>query len=298
MGVYALFRERFPFLKTERNFSLSRSTTIGCGGSVSLSVSPSDAEEAAEVWSFLQREHIPYAVLGAGANTLPPEGEQDAVLMRTDMLKGLVSDGTTLYAGAGVTGGALLRFALEQQIGGLEPFVGIPMTVGGACVMNAGVKERHISDVILRVLAVRKGRIEVFSHEACAFGEKSSAFGEDIFVVGAVFRAEPSSREKIAAKTQDFLAKRASLPKGRSMGCVFVNPKGCGAGELIERCGLKGLQCGGAFVSPKHANFIINDGGISDDVSNLIDTVKATVLKKTGILLKEEIRRLTFHRST
>ncbi len=293
MGVYAHFAERFPLAAARERIFFSRCTTIGCGGE-SVSVSPSDAEEAVAVLNFLKRERIPHAFLGAGANTLLPDGRHEAVLVRSDLLKGLVLSGNTLYAGAGVTGGALIRFALTHGIGGFEPFIGIPMTVGGACVMNAGVRERHLSDVALRVLAVRGGRIESFSPETCRFDEKESIFQEGIFVVGVLLRAERAPQEIIRKRCGEFLARRASLPKGHSMGCVFVNPKEMGAGQLIDRCGLKGMRCGGAFVSDKHANFIINEGTSSADVAALIDGVKAEVRKKTGIVLREEVRRLTF----
>ncbi len=299
MGVYALFEDRFPLLTVREHVSFSRCTTIGCGGEAALSVSPSDAEEGAEVLNFLQRERVPYAFLGAGANTLPPDGFSDGVLVRSDHLKGMVLDGNTLFAGAGVTGGALVRFALCHEIGGFEPFIGIPMTVGGACVMNAGVKEKHISDLVLRVLAIRKGKIESFPLSACAFGEKTSVFQDGkIFVVGALLRAEPSIREKIRKKCGEFLQRRSSLPKGRSMGCIFVNPNGVSAGELIDRCGLKGLRYGGAFVSERHANFIINEGGTAADVSALIEKIKQDVFLQTGIALREEIRRLSFYEHT
>lgn len=294
MGVYALFADMLPMTAVSADFSLSRHTTIGCGGRAALAVSPSDAEETAEVLSLLHRRRIPHAFLGAGANTLPPDGDIDGVLVRSDLLGGLVLDGETLFAGAGVTGGALLRFAIEHGIGGFEPFVGIPMTVGGACVMNAGVRERHLSDLVLRVLAVHRGKIVGFSPEACAFGEKKSVFQEGIFVVGVLLRAQRAPRETILKRRDQCLARRALLPKGRSMGCVFVNPDGVGAGELIDRCGLKGRRIGGAHVSEEHANFILNDGGTSEDVSALIALIREEVLSKTGIELREEIRRLTF----
>ena len=295
MGVYALFAEKFPSATLAENVSLARRTTIGCGGKVSCTVSPSDAEEAAELLSFLKKSHLPRAFLGVGANTLPPDEDHDAVLVRSDLLSGIVLDGNTLFAGAGVTGGALLRFAACHEIGGFESFVGIPMSVGGACVMNAGVREKHISDLVVSVLAVRGGRIEQFPLKSCRFGEKTSIFQDGIFVV-VLFRAERSTARLISEKTAAFLQRRASLPKGRSMGCTFVNPVGASAGELIDRCGLKGLKVGGASVSRVHANFIINEGGSSADVAALIEKVKGEVLKKTGILLREEIRRLNFLR--
>ncbi len=292
MGVFALLRDRFPCMKMERDVSLARRTTIGCGGRASCVVSPSDAEEAAELISFLKKERIPHAFLGAGANTLPPDGDYDAAIVSSDALRGIVYDGNALFAGAGVTGGSLVRYAMENSLGGVEPFVGIPMTVGGGCVMNAGVKEKHFSDLVLRVLAVRNGRIESFPVPACRFGEKRSIFQENLFVVGVLLRVERVSVGQLRKNCREYLARRRTLPKGRSMGCTFVNPEGVSAGELIDRAGLKGLAFGGARVSSIHANFIINEGGTSSDVSALIDIIKNEVLLKTGILLREEIRRL------
>ncbi len=294
LGVSALLNERFPWLKTEENVSLARRTTIGCGGTVAVSASPSDAEEASELLAYLLGSGIPYAFLGAGANTLPQDEDIDGVLIRTDRLTALLMGGNCIFAGAGVTGGALCRFARGHGVGGFEPFTGIPMTVGGAVTMNAGVPGWHISDVVIRVLAVQNGKIRSFPLEMCAFGEKKSVFQEGIFVVGALFRAEPASKERIAANTARYRERRKSLPKGRSMGCTFVNPEGRSAGELIESCGLKGFREGGAHVSEVHANFIINEGGTAADVAALIGRVRGEVLAKTGISLREEIRRLTF----
>lgn len=298
MGVYALLSEKFPWLALEENFSLSRHTTIGCGGTVSAAASPADADEASELLAFLIREHIPYAFLGVGANTLPPDGHTDGVLLRTDRMTALVRSGGAMFVGAGVTGGALCRFARANGVGGFEPFTGIPMSVGGAVTMNAGVRGGHISDVALRVLAVRGSRIESFPLGMCGFGEKTSVFQEGILVVGALMRAETAPKERIEANTARYRGQRAALPKGRSMGCVFVNPEGRSAGEIIDACGLKGLRSGGAYVSERHANFILNEGGSSADVDALVRRVKEEVFRRTGVLLREEIRRLAFEART
>ena len=111
-------------------------------------------------------------------------------------------------------------------------------------------------------------------------------------VLGASRMLRYSYREEIERNTCYFRMRRKDLPKGRSMGCVFVNPEGESAGELIDRCGLKGARIGGAFVSSAHANFIISDGGSSADVSALIAFVRKQVYAQTGVLLREEIRRI------
>lgn len=291
MGVYALLRERFPRLIL-KDISLKRNTTIGCGGNA-LAAYPLDGGELCYLVRILDGNHIPYYYMGVGANLLPPDEPPEGVVIRFTRMKTLNLNGSYLYAGAGVTGGSLCRFARENGLGGFEPFTGIPMSVGGGCCMNAGVRGGHFSDVVRSVVAVEKGKLRLFSQKMCAFGEKQSVFQEGIAVVGVLFRGQPRGREEIDFLTRDYRARRAHLPKGRSMGCTFVNPQGCSAGELIEGCGLKGASVGGARVSELHGNFIINEGGTSHDVATLIAYVKGEVEKKTGVRLREEIRYLT-----
>ena len=198
------------------------------------------------------------------------------------------------FLGAGATGAALVAFACGRSVGGFEPFTGIPMSVGGAAAMNAGVREGHISDVALCVRAIANGKVRLFSRRACGFSEKDSIFLQGIAVTGVYFRAEKRDPRAIEKRMREFAARRRSLPKGRSMGCTFVNPAGRSAGAIIDACGLKGYQIGGARVSDVHANFILNEGGSAEDVGRLAALIKEEVLKKTGICLREEIRRITF----
>ena len=158
--------------------------------------------------------------------------------------------------------------------------------------MNAGVRERHFSDAVLCVRAVANGKVRLFSARACRFAEKESIFLQGIAVTGVLMRAEPADPARIRRTLAEFSARRAALPKGRSMGCTFVNPPGRPAGALIEACGLKGYRIGGACVSEEHANFIINEGGTAEDVGRLADFVKEEVARKTGVVLREEIRRI------
>ena len=137
------------------------------------------------------------------------------------------------------------------------------------------------------------GRVFSLPSEACRFGEKDSIFlREKIAVIGAELKFKYSFPDEIERRRCYFRLKRASLPKGRSMGCVFVNPEEESAGALIERCGLKGVRIGEARVSEVHANFILNEGGSSADVSALIALVKERVERETGVVLREEVRRL------
>lgn len=291
MDIFAYLKERLPFAACERNFSFAAHTTIGCGGTAAAAISPKSCEETAQVLALLERERIPYCLLGSGANVLPAEGFFEGAVVRFVGLKTLfLGDG--LFAGAGVTGGELLAFARANRIGGFEPFTGIPTSVGGGVAMNAGVKERHFGDLVSSVLAVERGKIRTIPAENCLFSEKNSLFLQKIAVVGVYFKAISSSEETIDAETQRYRLWRAHLPKGRSMGCTFVNPEGISAGKLVEECGLKGRTKGKARVSEIHANFIINEGGSADDVNALISEVKSEVSRQTGIALREEIRRI------
>ena len=292
MELFTRLKERFPRLECECNFCFARHTTIGCGGIAAVAAYPSCAEETAELLAWLGRERIPYCFLGAGANVLPSDGAFDGVVVRFCRLNALGADGAEVFSGAGVTGGAFLSFAEHGGIGGFSPFSGIPMTIGGGTAMNAGVRELHFSDVVQRVLCVESGRLRILEREDCAFREKDSLFLRGIAVVGVWMRGKLSHPADIARESCYFRARRSRLPKGRSMGCTFVNPAGISAGELIERCGLKGARRGGAVVSGRHANFILNEGASGSDVAALIEFVKEQVEKQTGIALQEEIRRI------
>ena len=292
MDIYALLREQFPLLKIEADFSFPKHTTIGCGGLAAVAAYPASGDEAAKLLSFLERTRIPYYILGAGANVLPPDDRYEGAIVKFSRLNNISLEGDQLIADAGVTGGTLIKFVRDASISGFAPLAGIPMTVGGGTAMNAGVREGHFSDLIVEVEGVETGVLRRFPLQDCAFREKESIFLHGIAVTKVIFRAERAPKEQIKDEISAFLARRKNLPKGRSMGCTFVNPPNDSAGRLIDACGLKGLRIGGAFVSDKHANFIINEGGTATDVDALARLVQSRVLEKTGILLREEIRRI------
>lgn len=294
MGIAALLKARFPRLRMEENFSFARHTTIGCGGVAEVAVMPACAEEAARLFACLRSERIPHCLLGAGANVLPQDGRFAGAVVRTKLLDALFLAGEAcIYAGAGVTGGRLLSFAAAHGIGGLEAFSGIPMSVGGGIAMNAGVRELHFCDVVVQVLAAEGGKLRLLSCKDCRFSEKDSIFlHEGIAVLGAYLAGKRSDGATISAAACAFRRRRMALPKGRSMGCAFVNPPEGAAGEIIERCGLKNTRVGGARVSELHANFLLNEGGTAEDVWALAQLVKARVHMQTGILLREEFRRI------
>ncbi len=290
MDIKKYFEGKLASLHAESDFSFARHTTIGTGGIAALALSPASSEEAVALVKTLKRQCIPYCHLGVGANVLPADGYFDGVVVRTNRLLLLEAEGTEVFCGAGVTSGCLLAFAKKRGIGGFEFLTGIPSSLGGAAVMNAGVKGKHLSDVTLSVLAVEGDGVYEFPAKECGFSEKTSVFQSGMTVVGVRLKGHPAAPSEIEERENAYRAKRAHLPKGRSMGCVFVNPEGHFAGKLIEDCGLKGLSVGKAFVSSEHANFIINGGATSEEIAALIRHIKTAVFERTGILLREEIR--------
>ncbi len=293
MNDFSYVQRELPSLVTEQNFLLAKHTTIGLGGQAKLAVFPQSVDECVRLFSLLHSRKIPYYPLGVGANVLPPDGAFEGVVVNFCRMKGIFAERDRIFAQAGVTGGALTRFALSRQLGGAEWLSGIPTSLGGGIAMNAGVKEGHFSDIVDEVLAIERGRLKIFSKADCQFSTKSSVFLSGITVLGGIFKLKLCEREEIERRLCYFRKKRSHLPKGRSMGCVFVNPsETLSAGKLIERCGMKGVRIGGAVVSDKHANFILQEGGTSSDVSALIALVKKRVWEREGIILREEVRRM------
>ena len=290
--------EVFDFAKYSRfclqkPFDFSKNSSIGCGGYATLVFYPNSVAEWIALIEQLREDGVPYYVLGNLTNVLPPDGASKRVVVSTKRVDGIVV-GDNVFAYAGVTSGELLQACKREQRSGVEFLSGIPCTLGGALYMNAGAGGKYMSDVVENVMILRGGKKQILSLEECEYDYKRSVFmqNEDI-ILGATLRTEKSTAEEIAKEEKNYLVKRKYLPKGKSMGCVFKNPEGLYAGELIERSGLKGLRVGGAKISSEHANFIINEGNASSaDLKALVALVKNAVKAQYGVCLEEEIRYL------
>lgn len=279
------------YIVSDGDFSLSANTTIGTGGRAAAFF-PERKEQLKDLIRALKSLNITFRILGRGSNVLSTDGDYGGVIISTKRLKGAAYSGDTVSAMAGEDFSSLIA-AGEKKGVLLCPFMaGIPSTVGGAVYMNAGVSEGHIDSAVKSVTYTDGFGFYIFSEENCRFSYKDSVFMRlDGAIVSAEFYAEKS--DDVKKEIDYFLSKRRGLPSGRSMGCVFKNPKGLYAGRIIEECGLKGEREGGAVISEKHANFIINDrSATADDVKKLINRVKEIVYRKTGIILEEEIQYL------
>lgn len=230
-------------------------------------------------------------IIGRGSNVLFGDYGFDGTIAvnRTD---GIAFSEDTCTCASGVLLTELCRTYVREGRTGLEWAAGLPGTLGGAVIGNAGAFGGCIADAVTAVTVFANGRVMRLKNEDCAFSYRQSG------IMGAVLSVElhaaRGDREEIAARAAQVQKRRKeSQPQGASAGCVFKAADGVSAGAIIDRAGLKGLRVGGAVVSERHANFIINDGGAtSGDILQLMRTVQAIVFDTSGVLLAPEIKRI------
>lgn len=287
--------ERYVQYKTETPFDFSKRASIGCGGFSPLAIYPQSVEELLDVLGRLRADGKRYYVVGNMTNVLPPDGASETVMLVMKDVKGVTPTPNGVYAAAGTTSGELLTTCKRLNVSGAEFLEGVPCTLGGALYMNAGASGTYVSTLVESVRVLRGGEIRTLRKADCGYAYKTSVFMQnDDVILGANLLLKSASGEEIERKRAEYRRKRAHLPKGKSMGCVFKNPEGAFAGRLIEGAGLKGLRVGGAFVSEEHANFIINDGGATaQQIRTLISVIKNAVFAQYKIRLQEEIQSFT-----
>ncbi|MEM9243508.1 MAG: UDP-N-acetylmuramate dehydrogenase [Pseudomonadota bacterium] len=278
-----------------KNHPLAAYTSWRVGGPADCVYRPSDLDDLSLFLQSLTTEK-PVLFLGLGSNTLIRDGGVRATVILS--LKALSSlqrmDNNIVYAGAGVPCAKVARFAVRQHLSGLEFFAGIPGTVGGALAMNAGCFGSETWSLIKQVSLIdRKGKY--FNKKPSAFkvSYRHVMFDDQAWFTGAYFQLTPGDKTTGLHKINQLLAQRhATQPTNLpSCGSVFRNPPGDFAGRLIADCGLKGFHIGGAEVSNKHANFIVNRGNATAaDIEQLIIYIANTVAQKYGITLEKEVR--------
>lgn len=279
-----------------RDEPMSRHVSWRAGGLAQRVYQPADL---ADLQCFLQQlpAHEPLLAVGLGSNLLVRDGGfRGTVLLMVGALTELRMDGGLIYAQAGVPGAKLARFAAANHLCGAEFFVGIPGTLGGMLAMNAGCYGGETWQKVERVqVLTRGGELLARTPQDYEIGYRHvvQRNGEEEFFVGAWLKLETGDVETARKEIKALMEKRGAtqplqLPNA---GSVFRNPPGDHAARLIESCGLKGKGIGGAQVSEKHANFIVNIGGATAaDIENLIEEVRATVATRTGVQLQPEVR--------
>ena len=288
---------RFPKIRGKilPNEPLSKHTTLRIGGPCELWIEPYNEKNLKKTIKFVRKNNIKTFVMGAGSNVLANDKGFNGIVVN---LKGpgfreIKFKNTGVIAGAGVFLPRLISAASKKGLSGIEYLTGIPGTVGGAVFMNASYK-RDISECIekVKVMDGKTGDVKFLRRKNINFGYRQSGLNRYI-ILQVVFKLKRAQKKNILKKIRTLLNDRGEKQPLEfcTPGCVFKNPRGrMSAGRYIEMAGLKGKKIGGAAVSKKHANFIINSGKASaKDVLKLIKFIKKTVKSRFGIKLVPEV---------
>ncbi len=281
------------------NEPLAPYTSYRVGGPADVLVVPERVEELEQIVRRCLQESVPYFILGKGANILVHDaGFRGVVILLEKCCHQLFHRNGMLYVGAGVTVKELVEYCEAEGLAGLDYMSGIPGTVGGALTMNAGAFVGEIGDRVLRIDALdEQGRRVQISREEARFGYRRADGLKGKVLLGCWLAVEPGDPEKLRRARQEYLRRRAEKQplEYPSCGSVFKRPPGDYAGRLIEAAGCKGLTVGGAMVSPKHANFIVNfRRATAGDIYHLICRVQQRVYAHSGVWLEPEVKLVGF----
>lgn len=276
---------------------LSRHTTFQTGGPARWFALPETEEQLCLLLDFAEKQALHTAVIGKGSNLLAPDEGFDGLIIKTPEEEPVWLDECTVQVSCGYALTRLSALVANRGLAGLSFAQGIPGTVGGAVVMNAGAYGGQIADTLLSSTCRTPEGIRELQREEHEYAYRHSVYEAhpSWTVLHAVFRLTPGDKATIQAEMADYAARRREKQplEYPSAGSTFKRPEGYFAGKLIEECGLKGYQIGGAQVSEKHAGFVINRGGASSaDILSLMEHIRCTVEKKTDILLEPEVRIL------
>ncbi|MCX5641672.1 MAG: UDP-N-acetylmuramate dehydrogenase [Candidatus Omnitrophica bacterium] len=279
------------------NEPLANHTTLKIGGRAAFFAEPENLCEVKELIGQAREKSQPFFVLGAGSNLLVRDEGFNGIVISTWKLNRISRTGKYLLAESGVLVSQILNFGVKYNLAGFEFLAGIPGSLGGVLLMNSGVKEKSVSHVVagIKVLDENLEEVELVAAEA-SFSYRSSGLSRFPFVVSASLEARTVERNDEIKEiiNAQILERIKGQPRGYpSAGSIFKNPVGDAAGRLIESAGCKGWRRGGAIVSDKHANFILNiDHATAADVLGLIDKVQEAVYAKFSVNLDLEIKIL------
>ena len=280
----------------EINMPLAKHTWFRVGGPVDVLFHPAD-EEDLQGFMTAKPEDVPVTMLGVGSNMLVRDGGIRGVAIRLGRVFAQIDvDDLTVTAGAGATDVSVAAAARDAAITGLEFLRGVPGTIGGALRMNAGAYGTDMNDITVSARVLEpSGAIHVLDLDALGFSYRHSDVSEDWIFTAATLQGRRGNREEIAERMAAIQAEREETQPLRTPtgGSTFKNPPDAKAWQLIERVGCRGLRRGGAMVSEKHCNFLINTGDASAaDLEGLGEEIRRRVIEDAGVTLEWEIRRL------
>lgn len=277
---------------------MSRHTTFRIGGAADYFVMPQTADEVEAVIKMCRESEIPYYILGNGSNLLVGDrGFRGVIIQIGKEMSGIVIEGTALRVQAGALLSRAAKEAADHELTGMEFTAGIPGTLGGAVVMNAGAYGGEMKDILREVTVLDgEGHRKVLNNKELELGYRTSIVARNGYIVlEAVIDLDRGNKEEIQALMDELRNKRVSKQplEYPSAGSTFKRPEGYFAGKLIDDAGLRGFQVGGAQVSEKHCGFVINkNNATAEDVMNLMKQVSEKVNEKFGVTLEPEVKRL------
>ena len=284
-------------MKIEEGVPLSRLTTIGTGGPATAFAKPASFDELEQALAWAAERDLPVAVVGLGSNLLAADAGVDALVLRlAGELAAVRVEDETLAAGGGATNAVCLHHARAAGLGGFEFACAIPGTAGGGVWMNAGAYGSDWSEILVRARVVTGGGAGWLTPAELGLSYRHSELRHGQVVAEVEYRLAPRPAAEIKARVAELVAQRkATQPTNkRTFGSVFKNPEHeLGAGQMLERCGLKGYRLGGAMISPKHANFIENAGGATTaDALALMAEARRRAREQFGVELTHEVELL------
>lgn len=296
--------DKLPKIRGEyrKDFKLANVTWFNVGGIADVLYKPADIED---LQKFLREKpvEIPYIVIGVGSNLLVRDGGFRGIVIKLGREFAKIShQNNILQSGTSVLDVNVSRYCEENSLAGLEFLSGIPGVIGAAVAMNAGAYGREISDCLVKVDALdMEGNLITLSNEECKFEYRGNALDKKLIFVQAYFSVSKGDRNKISEKITNIQRQReCSQPiRAKTGGSTFKNPLNLKAWQLIDAAGCRGLRNGGAMISEKHCNFLINLGNATaKDIEDLAELVREKVYKNSGIMLEWEIKILGENQKT
>ena len=278
---------------------MAKHVFFGIGGLAAAYFEVSSVQELAAVATLKKRWSLPVVTIGRGSNLLVSDnGYKGIVLRLVKELDRLEFDGDCVWAGGGVSLPRLSKVSARRGLSGIEFAFGIPGSVGGALIMNAGAWGSSFGDVVERVRVMTdEGEVIELTHDEAQFAYRRSGLGSYFSVTGALLRLTPGDAGSITERMNELYNKKISTQPfaEENAGCIFKNPPNDSAGRLVDACSLKGHRIGGAEVSKVHGNFILNiDNATAEDVLSLVRHIQEHVRRVTGMALQIEVKMLGF----
>ena len=294
--------EKNTSAKVVLNEPLKKHTTYGIGGPAEIMTFPNCKNELIQIVRIAKNMNQPITILGSGSNILISDrGIKGLVLSLKNTLRLIEVNNQKMYAECGAMLGKIVKQAVKNDLIGLENLNGVPGTLGGALVMNAGAWGGEISENLVKVELIDKnGELKSLQKNEINFSYRNSSFNKKDILLSAEFFLKKADKEVINKNFVDAQSGRKFTQplNKRSAGSLFKNPKGNSAGKLLDEAGLKGFNIGDARISDKHANFFINEGNAtSDDMLLLIKKAHKTVRDKFEIDLELEVKLIGFNES-